>query len=110
MKFTIATKPSKAIKIEIKNGSKEVGRAFLYLIQNQLHKQPYGLMEDVFVDESLRGHGFGSKLILEVIKQAKKYKCYKLLATSRNSKKDLHKFYKKFGFKIHGVELRMDFK
>ena len=109
MKLNTVVKASKAIKIQIKNGNKEVGRAFLYLIRNQLHKQPYGLMEDVFVDESLRGQGFGSKLILEVIKQAKKHNCYKLLATSRNSKKDLHKFYKKFGFKIHGVELRINF-
>src|SRR5947207_2570113 len=100
---------SKAIKLEIKDGSKSRGRAYLYLIYNGLHKEPYGLMEDVFVDESLRGQGLGTKLILEIIKQAKKYKCYKLIATSRTSRPQVHKLYERFGFKKHGIEFRMDF-
>jgi GNAT superfamily N-acetyltransferase len=109
MKFATKVKTYKAIKIEILEGKKPVGRAYLYLIQNDLNKKPYGLMEDVFVDESLRGKGMGTKLILEIIKQAKQHKCYKLIATSRFSRPKVHKFYRKFGFKKHGVEFRMDF-
>ncbi len=100
---------SKGVKFEIKDGKKVVGRAFLYLLYNGLHKEPFGLLEDVFVDESLRGQGFGTKLIEAVIKEAKKRKCYKLIATSRHSKPELVKYYARFGLKVWGVEYRLDF-
>ena len=109
MKIARKIVKSKALKLEIKLGKKSVGRAYLYLIKNDLNKRPYGLLEDVFVDEAARGQGLGSKLIVEVIKQAKKYKCYKLLATSRFSRPKVHKLYKRFGFKKHGYEFRIDF-
>lgn len=108
MRLSKSIKSAKAIKVELKDGKKPVGRAFLYLIYNDLHKHPYGLMEDVFVDESLRGRGFGSKLILEVIKIAKKHKCYKLIATSRINRPKVHKLYSRFGFKKYGVEFRIN--
>lgn len=97
------------VKFSFKEKNKEVGRAFLYVLKNDLHKEPFGLLEDVFVSESMRGQGLGGKLVVAVIKEAKKRKCYKLIATSRNTKKELHSYYEKFGFKIHGVELRVDF-
>ncbi len=109
MKFKKSVKTSKAVKIEIVDGKKIVGRAYLYLIHNNLHTKPWGLMEDVFVQESQRGKGLGSKLILEVIKQAKKHKCYKLIATSRTSRPKVHKLYQRFGFKRWGLEFRINF-
>lgn len=109
MKLIKSIKPSKAIKIEITQRGRKVGRAYLYLIKNDLSKKPYGLMEDVFVDERYRGQGLGTKLIKKVIEEAKRQKCYKLIATSRISKPGLHTFYQGFGFKKWGVEFRMDF-
>ena len=44
----------KSIKFYIEDDGKEVARAYLYIIKNDLHKEPFGLMEDVFVDESQR--------------------------------------------------------
>ncbi len=108
MKIINSIKSSKAIKIEIIDGKKKLGRAFLYLIKNDLHKRPYGLMEDVFVDEKMRGHGLGSRLIKDIFKEAKKRKCYKLIATSRMDRPKVHKLYTRFGFKKHGVEFRID--
>jgi len=110
MKLQKSVQASKAIKIFIKDGAKEVGRAYLYLIKNSLHKRPYGLMEDVFVDEKMRKHGLGSRMIKEIFKEAKKRKCYKLIATSRMNRPKVHKYYSKFGFKKHGYEFRIDFK
>ncbi len=109
MKFIKSTKNSKYIKIEIKNGPKSIARAFLFLIKNDLHKYPYGLLEDVFVSEELRGQGIGTELIKETIKEAKKQKCYKLIATSRTSKPKVHKLYQRLGLKKHGFEFRIDF-
>jgi GNAT superfamily N-acetyltransferase len=98
------------VKLVFEEKGMELGRAFLYILKNDLHKRPFALLEDVFVQQDQRGRGLGSKLIVAAIAEAKKHKCYKIIATSRNSKKELHGYYKKFGFKLHGVELRINFK
>ena len=102
-------KNSNAVKFEMKSGSKTVGHIYLYVIKNDLHKNPYGLLEDLFVDENVRGQGLGTMLLGAVITEAKKRKLYKLIGTSRISRKRLHTFYEKHGFKKHGWEFRMEF-
>lgn len=101
-------KNSFAIKFEMHVGKKSVGRIYLYIIQNDLHQRPYGFLEDLFVDENMRGKRIGSALLYAAIKEAKKQKLYKLIGTSRKSRKQLHSFYQTSGFKIYGVEFRMD--
>jgi len=101
---------AEGIKFSIKKDNKEVARAYLYLMKNDLHKQPFGLMEDVFIDESLRGKGHGTKIIKEIIKEAKKQNCYKLIATSRYPRDKVHKLYKKLGFRDWGKEFRINLK
>lgn len=97
------------IKLLARQEDKIVGRAFLYIIKNDLRQETYGFLEDLFVEEEYRGQGFGKQLILEVIETAKKNNCYKLLATSRHSRPEIHQLYEKFGFKNWGLEFRMDF-
>lgn len=92
----------------VKNG-REVARASLFIINNDLHDRPYGLLEDVYVDETLRGQGLGTQLTKRVIEGAKENKCYKLIATSRASRIKVHQLYEKLGFKNYGLEFRMDF-
>jgi len=41
------------------------------LIYNDLHPEPYGLLEDVFVEEEFRGQGIGKSLVRAVIEKAK---------------------------------------
>ncbi len=102
-------KGARGIKIVIEENGKLIGRAFLYLINNDLHKEPYGLMEDVFVDKQFRNRGIGSELIEKVIKEAKALGCYKVVAQSRYANLKAHSFYKKIGFKDHGKNFRIDF-
>lgn len=97
------------IKFFIQENNKEIGRIYLYILKNDLHKAPFGFLEDVFVAEKFRGRGLGRQLIQEVIKVARQKRCYKLLATSRRSKKKLHGWYRQFGFKKWGWEFRVDF-
>lgn len=99
---------SEAVKFEIVDAGKVIGRVYLYLIKNDLHKEPYGYLEDLFVDESHRGSGLGKRLVQTVIEEAKKLGCYKLIGTSRNSRAEVHEFYKKLGFEEYGKEFRMD--
>jgi|SRR3989338_1624460 len=110
MKLSKSIKASKTIKFEIKDGKKIIGRAFLYIIKNDLHKAPYGLLEDLFVEEEYRSQGLGKKLLLRVIGEAKKRKLYKLIGTSRTFRTAVHSFYEKYGFKKWGAEFRMDIK
>jgi len=100
---------SSAIRLNIKEGDKEIGRAFLYLIKNDLNERPYGLLEDVYILEEYRGQGYGTKLISEVLETAKQENCYKLLATSRYARPKVHKLYEGLGFVDHGKEFRLDF-
>lgn len=99
---------SKGIKLFIKQDGKEVARAFLYIMKNDLHDEPFGFMEDVFVDESLRRQGIGTDLVNKVIEAAEENRCYKLIATSRHERPQARALYERLGFKNHGIEFRID--
>ncbi len=97
------------LKLFIKQDGKEIARANLYILKNDLHEEPFGFMEDVFIDENFRSQGLGTKLIEELIKTAKQNNCYKLIGTSRQSRVKVHALYARLGFKDWGKEFRMDF-
>ncbi len=84
-----------------------IGRAFLYVMYNGLHKRPFGLLEDVFINNEFRGSGVGTVLIEQIINKAVKMNCYKLLATSRHARSRVHELYVKIGFTDYGKEFRM---
>ena len=97
------------VKFTIEENEKEVGRASLYVLFNDLHEEPYGLLEDLFVDEACRGKGYGRELVHAVIDETKAQKCYKLIATSRENRPEVHAMYEKYGFEKYGFEFRMNF-
>ena len=97
------------IRFSAQEGSKEIGRAFLYILSNDLHEEPFGLMEDVEVDKEHRGKGLGTRLVEMVVRTAKERGCYKLVATSRYDRPRVHDLYRRLGFQDHGTEFRMDF-
>ena len=97
------------IKLFIEDDGKEVARAFLYLLKNDLHEEPFGFMEDVFVEENFSSQGLGTKIVEELIKVAKENNCYKLIATSRYARPKVHVMYERLGFKDQGKEFRIDF-
>jgi GNAT superfamily N-acetyltransferase len=102
------SRPAQGIRFSIDDGGGEVARAYLYVLNNDLHDAPFGLLEDVFVDESKRGSGLGTSLVNEVIAAAKAAGCYKLIATSRASRPKVHELYERLGFEKYGVEFRMN--
>ena len=97
-----------AVKITAEENGVVLGRVFLYVIYNELHVEPYGLVEDVFVEEGARGKGLGTQLVKAVMAEAKERKCYKLIGTTRHSKKDVQEWYQRIGFTDFGKEFRMD--
>ena len=101
--------PAYGVKITKGLKGKVVGRAYLYVMTNDLHERPFGLMEDVFVDPDHRGSEIGTALVKRVVAEAKRHRCYKLIATSRHARNRVHALYDRLGFKDHGKEFRIDF-
>ncbi|MCL5411958.1 MAG: GNAT family N-acetyltransferase [Patescibacteria group bacterium] len=100
---------SNGIRFSLEENGKEVARAYLYLLHNDLRQEPFALLEDVFVEESLRGQGVATKLITQIIEEAKNKGCYKIIATSRHERFDAHELYENLGFKNFGLEFKMYF-
>jgi len=65
-----------------------------------------GHIEDVIVDQKIRGEGLGRKITNYLVEEAKKQGCYKTILNC--SHKNIG-FYEKFGFKNNEVEMRIDF-
>ncbi len=99
--------PGRARKVALSSKGKEIGRIWIHFLHNDLHEQPYALIEDLFVEEKWRGNGLGSKLVKAALAEAKKEGCYKVLATSRHTRPQVHEFYRKLGFQDWGKEFRM---
>ena len=97
-----------AVKISLEEDRKVLGWAYLYVIFQDRHKEPYGLMENLYVEPEYRSRGLGTKLVELLIEEAKKQNCYKLIGTSKKIKPDVHAFYKRHGFEEIGLEFRMD--
>ena len=106
---TIIIKEAFAVKLTAEEDNKEVGRAFLYILKNDLHKESFGFLEDVFVEEAYRSKGIGKQLVLKTIEEAKAQGCYKLICTARTFKGEVHGFYEHMGFKRWGYEFRINF-
>lgn len=87
---------------------REVGRAYLYVLRNDLHLEPFGFLEDVWVDEDHRGQGIFQEIMRKVIARAREHGCYKIVATSRYDRPRVHTLYKRLGFADYGVEFRMN--
>ncbi len=90
----------------------EVGHAYLYIMTNDLHDAPFGLVEDVFVEDQYRNQGVGHELMIKLMSLSKQAGVYKLIATSRDdgTRQSVHDWYERLGFKKYGVEFRIDIK
>lgn len=100
----------KSIKVTAEENGEIIGWAFLYIIKNDRHNEPYALMENVYVEKEFRGKGLGKKLVDMLIEEARKNDCYKIIGQSRYGKESAHALYEKFGFRDHGKNFRMDLK
>lgn len=60
-----------------------------------------GQIEEVVVDNSYRGQGIGKTLVGRLIEHAKERKAEKVYLTSRPSRVEANKLYRKLGFELH---------
>ena len=109
MNINHKTVDTRGFRFFVEQDGREVAHAYLYLLSNDAQAVPFGLMEDVLVEDSMRGMGIGTELVDAVISVAKAERCYKLIAISRNARPKIDELYRRRGFVERGTEFRIDF-
>lgn len=59
---------------------------------------PYAVIENVVVEESLRGTGFGKQVIADTLQVAWQARCYKAMLMTSSRDPGTHAFYRACGF------------
>lgn len=103
-------KDSYSVKFEARENGQVLGWVYLYIIAQERHEEPYGFLENVYVEQEYRSRGIGSKLIEAAIAKAREIGCYKIIGNSRCVNERAHAFYERFGMKKFGFEFRLDLK
>ena len=86
-----------------------VGMALFIRIPNLSHVgRSYAMVEDVVVDASHRGKGYGEALMRHAVDLARYAGCYKLVLTSNKARSDAHRFYRRLGFNATHEGFRID--
>jgi GNAT superfamily N-acetyltransferase len=72
---------------------------YLNLIPNiSRGASPYGIIENVVTEETLRGQGFGKAIIGHALRFAWDRRCYKVMLQTGSKRHSTHNFYKACGF------------
>jgi N-acetylglutamate synthase-like GNAT family acetyltransferase len=75
------------------------GTAFLTLCLDVMFgNQPYGVLENVVVDEAFRGKGIGSCLLAYVEEVCRTRDCSKIMLMSTSTRESAHRFFEQQGF------------
>src|SRR3989338_3932184 len=81
------------MRISVAENGREIARARVYFLENDLHDRPYAYIEDVFVEPSARGQGVAADLVRHLIDEARLRNCYKAVAGSRHGRTAAHRLY-----------------
>ncbi len=81
-----------------------IAGTFGLLVMDKLahNGKPSGLVEDVVVDETLRGLGIGREMMRFAMEYCRARGCYKLALSSNLKRVEAHGFYETLGFRRHG--------
>jgi N-acetylglutamate synthase-like GNAT family acetyltransferase len=94
----VAADPRQRLLVAEHDGS-VVGTAAMVIVPNLGHNgTPYALVENVVIDEAVRGQRHGETLLRYIINAARTAGCYKVVLTSRKRRTDAHRFYERLGF------------
>lgn len=78
---------------------KLVGTAFLTLCQDVMYKdQPFGVLENVIVDQAHQRLGIGCALMDYIKGLCKEHRCSKIMLLSSDKRKEAHLFFEKCGY------------
>lgn len=87
-----------------------VGSVTVIVVPNLTYRaRPWAEIENMVVDETERGHGYGAALVQEAVEIARDAGCYRISLTSNNRRTDAHAFYKRLGFAATHQGFRINF-
>jgi GNAT superfamily N-acetyltransferase len=76
-----------------------VGTTYLNVIPNITRSaSPYAVIENVVIEESLRGKGLGKQLMADTLRAAWDAGCYKAMLMTGSRRPSTHAFYRSCGF------------
>jgi GNAT superfamily N-acetyltransferase len=82
---------------------KIVGTFALLVMDNLAHRGARSaILEDVVVDEGLRGQGIGKRMMDYAGDLCREKKCYKMALNSNRHRIEAHRFYESLGYERHG--------
>ncbi len=86
--------------VAAEDGGRVIGTLVLVIVPNLSHGgKPWAEVENVVTDESVRGKGYGKKLMEWAEREALRHGCYKLQLQSHWGRKDTaHGFYEHLGY------------
>jgi GNAT superfamily N-acetyltransferase len=88
--------------------SRLVGTADVLIVPNITHGgRPWAIVENVVVDERVRGTGVGAALLAETIRLMHEAGCYMLQLLSLNHRTDAHAFYRRLGLESVAAGFRL---
>jgi GNAT superfamily N-acetyltransferase len=94
--------PDYGIHVALADG-KIVGTFALLIMDNLAHRGARSaILEDVVVDEGLRGQGVGKKMMAYAADLCREKKCYKMALNSNRHRRAAHRFYESLGYERHG--------
>ena len=78
-----------------------IGTCYLNVIDNLTRNlSPYGVIENVVIDEAYRNRGIGQEIIRYALNNAWELGCYKTMLLTGSKKKSTLHFYERCGFQV----------
>jgi GNAT superfamily N-acetyltransferase len=100
--------PEYAVYVATADNGSVVGTFALLVMDNLAHMgAPSAVVEDVCVDERLRGQGIGRAMMRFAMEVARQRGCYKLALSSNAAREGAHAFYRPLGFEQHGLSFHV---
>ncbi len=103
------TYPDYRIYVSLADG-RVVGTFALLIMDNIAHcGARSAVLEDVVVEEQLRGRGIGRQMMRYAVSLCREKGCYKMSLSSNRNRESAHRFYESLGFALHGYSFSMTF-
>ena len=101
--------PDYRMYVALLNG-RVVGTFAILIMDNIAHMgAPSAILENVVVEEGLRGQGVGKRMMKCANSICRKKGCYKMSFTSNRNREAAHRFYESLGFEKHGYSFSMTY-
>lgn len=101
------TYPDYCLYVALADG-RIVGTFALLIMDNIAHcGARSAVLEDVVVEEGMRGQGVGRQMMYYAGGLCREKGCYKMTLSSSRHRKSAHRFYESLGFTLHGYSFSM---